>query len=59
MAYQIERLNASMHKDPAAQDSPMQLLLLTLTTGAVPADAVETINERINHCLEHYKQGLA
>ena len=59
MAYQIERLNASMHKDPAAQDSPMELLLLALTTGAVPADAVETINERINHCLEHYKQGLA
>ena len=58
MAYQIERLNASMHKDPAAQDSPGELLLLALSTGAVPADAVETINERINHCLEHYKQGL-
>ena len=59
MAYQIERLNASMHKDLAAQDSPAELLLLALTSGAVPADAVETINERINHCLEHYKQAIA
>ncbi|NNL06514.1 MAG: DUF349 domain-containing protein [Gammaproteobacteria bacterium] len=59
MAYQIERLNASMHKDLAAQDSPRELLLLALTSGAVPADAVETVNERINHCLEHYKQAKA
>lgn len=59
MAYQIERLNASMHGDRAAKDSPRELLLRALTTGAVPADVVEAINERINRCLEHYKQALA
>ncbi len=55
MAYQIERLNASMHKDPSAQGSPKDLLLTVLTTGAVPANAAGAIEQRINNCLTHYK----
>ena len=55
MAYQIERLNASMHKDPDAQDTPEDLLHNALSTGAIPADAVETIRQRIDGCLAHYK----
>jgi hypothetical protein len=58
MAYQIERLNASIHKDPGAQDSPRDLLLLALTTGAVPADAAATMNQRIENCLEQYKKKI-
>jgi len=55
MAYQIERLSSSMNKDPGAQVSPRDLLLAVLTTGAVPADAAGTIQQRINDCLKHYK----
>jgi hypothetical protein len=55
MAYQIERLNSSMKKDQSAQDSPKDLLLAALTTGAVPADAAGAIEERINNCFARYK----
>jgi len=55
MAYQIERLNASLKKEPGAQDSPEDLLLVALTTGAVPADAAGAIERRIGECLARYK----
>jgi len=55
MAYQIERLNASMKKELDAQDSPEDLLRAVLTTGAVPADAAEAIEQRIGGCLARYK----
>lgn len=54
MAYQVARLNASLHKDPDAQDSPEDLLLRALTTGAVPAAAVETIEQRIKNCITRH-----
>ena len=38
MAYKVERLNASLKKEMDAQDSPEDLLLVALTTGAVPAE---------------------
>jgi hypothetical protein len=44
-----------MKKDQSAQDSPKDLLLAALTTGAVPADAAGAIEERINNCLARYK----
>ncbi len=56
MAYQIERLNSSMKKDRSVQDSPKDLLLSVLTTGAVPADMAGAIEQRIGNCLMHYKQ---
>lgn len=56
MAYQIERLNASMKKDRDAQDTPGDLLLTALTTGAVPAAAAGAIEQRINICLARYKE---
>ena len=56
MAYQIERLNSSMKKDRSVQDSPKDLLLAVLTTGAVPADMAGAIEQRIGNCLMHYKQ---
>jgi hypothetical protein len=55
MAYQVERLNASLKKDQRAQDSPEALLLAALTTGAVPADAAGVIEPRIRDCLARYK----
>jgi hypothetical protein len=55
MAYQIERLNASMKKELEAQDSPEDLLQAALTTGAVPADAAGAIEQRIGACLARYK----
>lgn len=54
MAYQVERLNAALQKDPDAQDSPRDLLLRALTTGAVPADAAVAIEQRIQTCFRHY-----
>jgi exonuclease SbcC len=57
MAYQIERLNASMKKDQSAQDSPGDLLLAALTTGAVPAGAAAAIEQRIHTCLARHRQG--
>ncbi|MEN8206802.1 MAG: DUF349 domain-containing protein [Pseudomonadota bacterium] len=56
MAYQIERLNASMKKALDAQESPEDLLLAALTTGAVPAEAVGAIEQRIEVCLASYKR---
>ncbi len=55
MAYQIERLNASLKKELDAQDSPEDLLRTLLTTGAVPADASGAIEQRIGTCLARYK----
>ena len=54
MAYQIERLNASMKKDQNAQDDPEDLLLRAFTTGAVPADAAVSIEQRIDNCLARF-----
>lgn len=51
MAYQVERLNASMKMNQGTQDSPEDLLLSALTIGAVPAGAAEAIEQRIKHCL--------
>ena len=55
MAYKVERLNASMKKEPGALDLPEDLLLEALTTGAVPAEAVEAIERRIENCLACFK----
>lgn len=55
MAYQVERLNASLKKDQSAQDSPTDLLLTALTTGAVPVAAAGVVEQRIGNCLAHYK----
>jgi exonuclease SbcC len=55
MAFQVERLNASLKKELDAQDSPEDLLLAVLTTGAVPADAAGTIEERVGNCLARHK----
>lgn len=51
MAYQIERLNASMKKDTSAQDNLDELLLGALGIGAVPAEAAGAIEQRIRNCL--------
>ena len=56
MAYQVERLNASLKKDPGAQDAPEDLLRAALTTGAVPVAAAAAIEQRIGNCLARYKQ---
>ncbi|MGD8630280.1 MAG: DUF349 domain-containing protein [Gammaproteobacteria bacterium] len=55
MAYQIERLNASLKKELETQASPEDLLLTLLTTGAVPAEAAAAIEQRIGKCLAQYK----
>lgn len=54
MAFQVERLNASLKKELDTQDSPEDLLLAVLTTGAVPADAAGAVEQRIGHCLARY-----
>ena len=51
MAYQIERLNASMKKNQSAQDLPENLLLVVLSAGAVPAEVAGAIEKRIETCL--------
>jgi exonuclease SbcC len=56
MAYQVERLNASLKKDLGAQDAPEDLLRVALTIGAVPADAAAAIEQRIRDCLARYRQ---
>jgi hypothetical protein len=56
MAYQIERLNASMKKELDAQDTPEDLLARVFTTGAVPAGAAEAIEQRIAACLSRYRE---
>lgn len=55
MAYQVERLNASMKKQTDKQQSLEDLLLTVLTTGAVPAEAAEAIEQRIQNCLAGYR----
>jgi hypothetical protein len=55
MAYQIERLNASLKKELDTQESPEDLLLTLLTTGAVPAEAADSLEQRIGKCLALYK----
>ena len=55
MAYQIERLNASLKKELDAQDSLEDLLLAVFATGAVPAEAAGPIEQRISECLVRYK----
>jgi len=52
MAFQVERLNASMHKALGAQDSVEDLLQAVLTIGAVPAEAAETVTQRIGQCVQ-------
>lgn len=54
MAYQVERLSASLKNDQGTQDSPEDLLLAVLTIGAVPADAAGAIEQRIKHCLARH-----
>jgi len=56
MAYQIERLNASLKKELDTQDTPEQLLQSALTTGAVPAAAAEAIEARLATCLDRYRE---
>jgi len=56
MAYKVERLNAALKKETGAQDSPEDLLLAALTTGAVPADAATSIERRIESCLARFRQ---
>ena len=51
MAYQVERLNASLKKETDKQQSVEDLLLTVLTTGAVPAEAAAAIEQRIENCL--------
>jgi len=55
MAFQVERLNASMKKELDTQDAPEDLLLAVLTTGAVPAEAAGAIEQRTGNCLARYK----
>jgi len=54
MAYQIERLNASLKKELDTQESVEDLLLAALTTGAVPVEAAATIEQRIANCLARH-----
>ena len=55
MAYQVERLNASIKKETDKQQSVEDLLLTVLTTGAVPAGAAAAIEQRIENCLAGYR----
>ncbi|MGD2137189.1 MAG: DUF349 domain-containing protein [Gammaproteobacteria bacterium] len=55
MAYQVERLNASLQKDDGALDSPAELLPAALVTGAVPAEAAAVIEQRLLACLARYR----
>jgi hypothetical protein len=56
MAYQIERLNASMKNEIRALDSPEALLLEAYATGAVPADVTDSIQQRLDACFTKLKQ---
>ena len=56
MAYKVERLNAALKKALGAQDSPDDLLLSALATGAVPAETAGAIERRIGDCLARFKQ---
>ena len=54
MAYQVERLNASMKMNQGTQDSPEDLLLSALTIGSVPPGAAGAIEQRIKDCLARH-----
>ena len=56
MAYKVERLGAALKKELGAQDSPEDLLLSALATGAVPAETAGAIERRIGDCLARFKQ---
>ena len=56
MAFQVERLNASLKKELDTQDSPEDMLQAVLTTGAVPADAAGMIEQRIMNCLARHRE---
>ena len=56
MAYKVERLDAALKKELGAQDSPEDLLLSALATGAVPAETAGAIERRIGDCLARFKQ---
>jgi DNA repair protein SbcC/Rad50 len=58
MAWQVERLNASLQKTLDQQDSMEQLLMTALTTGAVSAAAAEPLEQRLQRCLEHYRKRM-
>jgi exonuclease SbcC len=55
MAYQVERLNASLKKALDGQDSVEDLLYTVLTTGAVPAAAAGDVERRTLDCLDGYR----
>lgn len=55
MAYQVERLNASLKKALDAQESVEDLLYTALTTGAIPAAAAAATEQRIRDCLAGYR----
>ncbi len=55
MAFQVERLNASLKKELDAQESVEDLLHTALTTGAVAPAAAEAIGQRIQNCLAGYR----
>jgi len=58
MAYQVERLNASLKKELDARKSIESLLATLLTTGAVPAAAAQAIAHRARNCLTAYERWL-
>lgn len=55
MAYQVERLNASLQKALDTQESVEDLLDRVLITGPVPADTAEAMEQRIRDCLTGYR----
>lgn len=56
MAYQIERLAASMKKNTAAQYQPDELILKLLCLGAVPAQHIDSMQARIQSCFDKHFQ---
>ncbi len=54
MAYQIERLAASMKKDASTQDSADTLLKLLCYTAAVPAQSADALQQRVQRCFERH-----
>ncbi len=56
MAYQIQRLSASMKKNTAAQDQPEQLIIQMLCLGAVPAEHSAAIQTRMQTCFDKHLQ---
>jgi hypothetical protein len=54
MAYQVARLNAALQKDRSALESPEDLVVKLLVTGAVPAEDAGAVAQRIRDCVTHY-----